>query len=47
MQGILVAPTSLVMTASPLDCTLCRQVANSHVIKSPPGLFRRTVALII
>jgi len=23
--GILVAPTSLVMTASPLDCTLCRQ----------------------
>ena len=26
VQGVLVAPTSLVMTASPLDCTLCRQV---------------------
>ena len=26
VQGILVTPTSLVMTASPVDCTLCRQV---------------------
>jgi len=28
--GILVAPTSLVMTASPLDCTLCRQENCGH-----------------
>ena len=36
VQGILVAPTSLVMTASPLDCTLCRQVFPSHISPKSP-----------